>query len=154
MPDIFTYLFMSKWHPVAFYSLLFLPHENDICIHDSYCIICLNIRVFWLFVSVILHFMSPLFCVWAGSAWRTNVWSLMVWSRWPLWVGNISTWCWLYVWTGYSCSVQPYQWADIDFKSPPACHGWVQLVSGVRTPIAMSWKFFLIFNFSLSAYIC
>ena len=69
-------------------------------------------------------------CGLVGTTWRTNVWSLVVWSGWSVWVGNISTWSWLYVWTGHSVSVQPHQWAESDFESPPACHGRLQLVSG------------------------
>ncbi len=113
-----------------------MPNENCLWMHENYCIISLNIHCFgnfhvqgfWLLCTS----WHPV-CAWSGSTRRTNVWPLMVWSWWPMWVGNISSWCWIYIWTGYSCSVQPYQWAHTDFKSPPACYGRVQLVSGVWT---------------------
>lgn len=35
-----------------------------------------------------------------SSSWRSNVWSSVVWSRWSMWLGYFSTWCWVYLWTG------------------------------------------------------
>lgn len=66
----------------------------------------------------------------SGPPWGADVWSLVVWSRWPVWLGNISTWCGLYIWSGYSCSVQSYKWALSYIQSAPTCHGRIQLVSG------------------------
>lgn len=37
-----------------------------------------------------------------GSSWRSNVWSFMVWSRWPVRLGYFTSWCWIYFWPGNS----------------------------------------------------
>lgn len=35
-----------------------------------------------------------------SSSRRSNVWSSVVWSRWSVWLGYFSSWCWLYLRTG------------------------------------------------------
>ena len=96
------------------------------CIANSFLILLASS-----FLRLILVEQSHLsFSAQVGSTWRSNVRSLVVWSRWSLWVGNISSWCWIYIWTGYSWSFQPYQWTLFNFTGSPACHGRVQLVSG------------------------
>jgi len=35
-----------------------------------------------------------------GSSWRAYVWSTVVWPRWQMWLGDFSSWCWIYLWSG------------------------------------------------------
>lgn len=66
-----------------------------------------------------------------GSSWGPNVWSFVVWSWRPMWVGNFSQGSWIHLWAGYCFLVQPHEWAFSHFQSSPACDGGLQLVSGL-----------------------
>lgn len=61
-----------------------------------------NILSAWWFVSI--HWnpwqYTEFWSCSRSSSWRSHVWSLMVWPRWSMWVGDFSQRCWIYLWSG------------------------------------------------------
>ena len=80
-----------------------------------------------------------------STSWGSHVRPLMVRSRRQRWMGNLTTWCWIHIWSGNNCkntinnvlnyilgyfrNFQSHKWPYPDITCPSAGHGGLQLVS-------------------------